>query len=394
MSLLPVAEAQRRLLDAAPALGGETAPLDQCIGRWLTGDVLARRDQPWADLSAMDGYAIRHSDLPGPWQVAGESAAGDASLAPLSSGQAMRIFTGAPLPSGADMVVMQEDVTRTGDVIRLAPGVTPRAGAHVRRARSDFAIGDTLIEGGTRLNPAHIALAAIGGYGALPVGRKPRIALISTGSELVEPGEDAPPGRLPASNAVMLGAMLSALPCEVEQVGIISDSLDILTHAFIRAKSADIIVTTGGASVGDHDLVRPALEAAGGAIDFWKIAMRPGKPLISGRLDSALVIGLPGNPVSAFATATLFLLPVIRKCAGSISPLPVPVMTPLGEAMDANASQRDAYLRATLTDGSVAVSGEQDSAMLQSLACANCFIIRHAGTPAADAGTLVPVITF
>lgn len=394
MSLLPVAEAQRRLLDAAPALGGELAPLDQCTGRWLTGEVLARRNQPWSDLSAMDGYAIRHEDLPGPWTVAGESAAGDTSLPPMMHGEAVRIFTGAPLPSGADMVVMQEDVTRTGDLIQLNPGVKPRAGAHVRRTSSDFAIGDMLIEAGERLNPAYIALAAIAGYGALPVGRRPRVAIISTGSELVEPGTEAPPGLLPASNAVMLGAMLSALPCEVEQMGIVSDSLEIMTHAFIRAKTADIIVTTGGASVGDHDLVRPALEAAGGAIDFWKIAMRPGKPLISGRLDSALVIGLPGNPVSAFATATLFLLPVIRKLAGSANPLPVAITAPLGKAMDANMSQRDSYLRATLANGSVAVSGEQDSAMLQSLARANCFIIRPAGTPAADVGTQVSVIPF
>jgi molybdopterin molybdotransferase len=394
VSLLPVALAQARLFDAAPDIGTEVSPLDQCVGRWLAGDILARRDQPWADLSAMDGYAIRHEDVPGPWQVVGESAAGDMAVPQLSRGHAMRIFTGAPLPPGADTVVMQEDVTLTGGVMHLAPGAGPRAHGHVRHAASDFHAADILIKGGIRLNAAHIALAAIGGYGALPVGRKPRIAIISTGSELVEPGADIPPGRLPASNAMMLGAMLSALPCEVEQLGIVPDSLEMLTQAFMRARTADIIVTTGGASVGDHDLVRPALEAAGGAIDFWKIAMRPGKPLIAGTLGDALVIGLPGNPVSAFATATLFLLPVVRKMAGSSDPLPPTAIVRLGEGMTANMSPRDAYLRAVMADGVVTGLGIQDSAMLQSLAQANCFIVRPAGSHDVAAGTTVTILPF
>ncbi|CAN5312346.1 molybdopterin molybdotransferase MoeA [soil metagenome] len=392
MTLLPVAEAQARLLALAPPLDSELLPLEACIGRWLTGDVIAGRDQPWADLSAMDGYAIRHDDLPGPWIVSGESAAGNDMPPALSASTAMRIFTGAPMPQGADTVVIQEDVVREGKIARLIDGATIVAGASVRKKGSDFQATSPLLAAGTRIGPAQIALAALGGHGALTVGRRPRIVLLSSGSELVPPGSDVAPGKLPSSNALMLKAMLSSLPCDVEDRGIVPDDLDAMTDAFVRAQGADIIVTTGGASVGDHDLVRPALDAAGGALDFWKIAMRPGKPLIAGHLGTSAFVGLPGNPVSAFATATLFLLPLVRALAGCGAPLPPTKCVPLGRDLGP-VGARTIYLNGRMDeDGTAWPLVDQDSAGTRALAKADCFIVRPATSLAAQAGDRVTII--
>jgi molybdopterin molybdotransferase len=393
MNLLSVAEAQARLLSLAAPLPSETLPLELCAGRWLAEDVIARRDQPWADLSAMDGYAISAEDLAGPWTLAGESAAGGDLPPPLRAGQTARIFTGAPLPQGSDMIVLQEDVERDGDTISLAPGVIAKAKAHVRLMGSDFREGATLLSSGTRLGAAQIALAAVGGYGLLRVGRRPRIAIVSTGSELVAAGDHIPPGKLPSSNALMLRTLLSTLPCEVEDMGIVPDTLSFLTDTFSRATQADLIVSTGGASVGDHDLIRPALEAAGGNLDFWKVAIRPGKPLIVGTLGNAVMLGLPGNPVSAFATANLFLLPIVRKLAGSLAPIPAPVAAQLGAAVG-EGGQRAEYLRAKLEGGVATPLDNQDSAALVALASANAFILRPAGAPAGTVGETVSVFPF
>lgn len=237
--LLPVEEAQRRLLALAPALPVETVPLLTAAGRWAAEAVAATRDQPWADLSAMDGYAIRHAELPGPWRVVGESAAGDGLPPPLGAGTALRIFTGAPMPPGADCVLVQEEAARDGDRLSLA-GEGPGGPNHNVRGRgSDFCAGDPLITPGERLTPARLALAAVAGHGMLAVRGRARVALLSTGNELVPPGVPVPPGRLPSSNATMLAALFGALGCVVTDLGIVRDDLGALGAAIDRARDAD-----------------------------------------------------------------------------------------------------------------------------------------------------------
>ncbi|WP_420143246.1 gephyrin-like molybdotransferase Glp [Sphingobium sp.] len=392
MSLLPVAEAQARLLALAALLPPKTVPIDRAVGRWLAQDLLALRDQPWSDLSAMDGYALRAAEFPGPWQVIGESAAGTAQQPLLAAGQACRIFTGAPLPPGADAILIQENAIRDGD--RLTANADPLlAGRHVRSRASDFADGATLMPAGVRLGPAQIALAVLAGHGTLTVRRRPCVALLSTGNELVPAGMSTPPGFLPSSNAPMLAAMLGALPCDVLDLGIVPDDLDAMVTAFDRARDADIIVSTGGASVGDHDLVRPAFARAGGTLDFWKIRMRPGKPLMAGRVGNAVFLGLPGNPVSAFVTAFLFLLPLVRHMSGASNPLPASMEATLAGPLPAT-GERDDYLRAFRgADGVVSVTS-QDSAATAAMAIADCLILRPAGSPAIEAGMRATILPF
>ncbi|WP_242123111.1 molybdopterin molybdotransferase MoeA [Sphingobium sp. Sx8-8] len=391
MSLLPVAEAQGRLMALGTRLPTEDVAIPACTGRWLTRDVMALRDQPWADLSAMDGYAVRAAECPGPWQVTAESSAGGALPPPLQPGEACRIFTGAPLPDGADSVLIQEDAIREGTLLRSTEASLP-TGRNVRPAASDFRGGGLLLAAGTALGPAQIALAVLGGHGTLPVARPARIALISTGNELVSPGAFASPGQLPCSNTPMLAALLASLPCEVIDLGIVRDDLNSMTAAFDRARGADIIVSTGGASVGDHDIVRPAFARAGGSLDFWKIRMRPGKPLMAGILNEAIFLGLPGNPVSAFVTATLFLLPLVRHLMGSGASLPRTMPAALASALPAT-GERDDYLRAFRSEAGVVSVTSQDSAATAALAKADCLILRPAGSPAAAAGDPVTVIS-
>lgn len=388
MALLPVETAQQRLIASATAVDVENASLAEAIGRWLADDVHALRDQPWTTLSAMDGYAIRHADLPGPWTVTDESAAGNLTLHTVRPGEAVRIFTGAPMPKGADSVLIQEEAALQGASLALAGAGPEYPGKNVRLQAADFAKGALLLRRGTRIGSPQVALAAMGGHGFLPVHRKLRIALFTTGNELAEPGLQKHPGELPASNSLMLRAMLSDLPVLIEDLGIVGDELEAQVDAFRKASSADIIVTTGGASVGDHDLIKPAFEAAGGSLDFWRIALRPGKPLMAGRNGNALFLGLPGNPVSAFVTATLFLLPLVRHMSGAADPLP-----PLFEARLANdmpaASNRAVYLRGMVENGTARPLTDQDSAGLGSLAAANALIVRPSNAPAAKAGEMV-----
>ena len=396
--LLPVADAQNRLLAMAPRVGSELLPLLDAAGRWVAEPIIARRTQPAADLSSMDGYAIRFDDLPGPWRVVGESAAGHAFKGPIQSGEAVRIFTGAAMPAGADSVLVQEEAicepspaAAGGEMLTLGGEGPPRRGTSVRRKGLDFEKGAVLIPAGVRLTPAAIALAATGGHGDLPVHRRLRIATLATGDELIPPGSAIDdPLALPEGNSAMLAAMLADLPVDVVHLGIIPDRLDALTAAF-EAAHADIIVTTGGASVGDHDFVRPALEAAGGEIDFWRVAIRPGKPMLAGRLGDAVVLGLPGNPVSAFVTATLFLRPLIAAMAGARHPLPVPLAVTLADELPANDHRQD-YLRGTISDGRVSVAAIQDSSMLATLARATCLVIRPPHAPAALAGETVQIL--
>ncbi|HEX7848720.1 MAG TPA: gephyrin-like molybdotransferase Glp [Sphingomonas sp.] len=389
--LLPVAEAQARLFALAPRVAAERLPLAQAAGRWTAEPVIARRAQPGADLSSMDGYAIRFADLPGPWRVIGESAAGRGFGGVIERGEAVRIFTGAAMPAGADSVLVQEEAKRDGDALVLAGEGPPRRGMSVRRKGLDFDRGAVLTGAGTRLTPAAIALAATGGHGALSVNRRLRIAILATGDELIAPGTASDdPLALPEGNSAMLAAMLADLPVDLTVMGIAPDRLDALVAAF-GGVQADIVVTTGGASVGDHDLVRPAIEAAGGTINFWRIAIRPGKPMLAGRLGDALVLGLPGNPVSAFVTATLFLRPLIAAMAGASDPLPRTLRATLADPLPANDHRQD-YLRATITDGRVSAAPLQDSSMLVALARAACLIVRPPHAPPAAAGDPVDIL--
>ncbi|MGY4396347.1 molybdopterin molybdotransferase [Sphingomonas sp. UYAg733] len=389
-ALLPLAEAQSRLFALAPRVSSETVTLRAAANRWAAADIVALRTQPAADLSAMDGYAIRYADLPGPFTLIGESAAGRPFAGAVGAKETARIFTGAAMPEGADTVMIQEEVAHDGNIVTLAGEGPRRLGGNTRGKGLDFATGDILVARGERLTPARIAVAATGGHGALHVSRSIRVAIVATGDELTAPGAAIGSAGLPESNGVMLAAMLDDLPVEVVDFGILPDRLDVMTAALARV-DADILVTTGGASVGDHDLVRPALEAAGGIIDFWRVALRPGKPMMAGRLREAIVLGLPGNPVSAFVTATLFLRPLIAAMAGAADPLPRTTPAMLGEALAANDHRHD-YLRAETRDGRVFASTIQDSSMLRTLSRADCLILRAPHAPAAATGEIVDTL--
>jgi molybdopterin molybdotransferase len=388
--LLPVAEAQSRLFAVAPQVGAESLPLREAAGRWAAEDILAARTQPAADLSAMDGYAIRFADMPGPWTVIGESAAGRAFAGQVERGQAVRIFTGAALPAGADTVLVQEEATRAGETMTLSGEGPPYLGRNTRAKGLDFAVGDRLVAKGDRLTPARIAVAATGGHGSLSVNRRIRVAVAATGDELVPPGSTTDGTALPESNGIMIAAMLADLPVDIVDLGILPDRLESLRDAFAGV-ACDLLVTTGGASVGDHDLVRPAIEAAGGIIDFWRIALRPGKPMMAGRLGDATVLSLPGNPVSAFVTATLFVRPLVAHMAGALDPLPQATHALLGENLAANNARTD-YLRAEIKDGRAYASTIQDSSMLLTLARSTCLIVRPGNAPAALAGDSAEIL--
>ncbi len=389
--LLPVDDAQARLLAPASPLPAQTLPVSEAAGRWLAADVIARRTQPASDLSAMDGYAIRFGERPGPWTVIGESAAGSDFVRPLAHGEAARIFTGAPVPEGADTVLVQEEAARDGDRLALDGAGPPGEGANIRRQGGDFAEGDIVLEAGQRLTPPRLALAITAGHGDLPVRRKPVVAMISTGNELAPPGTATSASQLPASNGPMLIAQLANLPVTIEDHGIVADDLGALGAALGAARGADIVVTIGGASVGDHDLVRPALEAAGASLDFWRIAMKPGKPLMAGRLGEAIVLGLPGNPASAFVSCRLFLEPLIARLGGARDPLPRAIAATLASALPA-VRGRSEYLRGRWCDAGVEALPQQSSAALAALAEAELLIHRPAYAVAAAAGDRVEIL--
>ncbi|WP_293882354.1 gephyrin-like molybdotransferase Glp [Sphingomonas sp.] len=389
--MIGVEEAQARILALHAPVSTEIVPLLEAAGRWTATPVVAKRTQPAHDLSAMDGYAIRHQDGAGPWRVVGDSVAGTPYPNEIGPAQAARIFTGAAIPAGSDTVVIQENITRTGDTIILSGNGPKALGDHVRTAGSDFTIGATLIETGVLLTPARIALAAMGGHDTIAVRRRLRVAIISTGSELVPPGVDAGPDRLPSSNAPMLATLLRTLPVDIVDLGIIPDDLAQLTAAFMASGTCDIVVSTGGASVGDHDLVRPALTAAGATLDFWKVAMRPGKPLMAGRLGDTVVLGLPGNPVSALVTAVLFLRPLVAHLAGAADPIPPRIRVRIGEPLPAVGPRTD-FVRTHWQDGSLSPTFPGDSGMLLPLAGADALVVRPAGAPALAEGSLVEAI--
>ncbi len=387
---LPLAEAQARLLALSPALPVEQRPVTKCLGHYLAEPLLARRTQPAAALSAMDGYAMRSADLPGPWEVIGESAAGQPFAGTIGKAQAARISTGAVVPSGADMVLLQEDSTRDGNTLSLTGEPPAPPERHIRPAGMDFSADTVLIEAGTHIGPAQIALAIAGGHSHLAVRRTVALTVIDSGDELVPPGHLPELHQLPASNGPMLCAMAAALPVNITHKGPVADKLADLATALEAASAADVIITSGGASVGDHDLIRPALEAIGATIDFWRVGIKPGKPLLIATRGHQIIIGLPGNPASAYVTAFLFMLPLLRAMLGAAQPLPRTIPARLTGPMPKGGSRME-FLRAHWDGANVTLDALQDSGALSPLARANALVVREAWADPRAAGTDVPV---
>jgi molybdopterin molybdotransferase len=389
MALLPLDEAQARLLALAEPLSLERVDVPGALGRYLAEPLRARRAQPAAHASAMDGYAVSSADLAGPWRVIGESAAGHPFAGRPGAGEAVRISTGALLPDGCDTVIIQEDTEREGEHLRLAGIPAAEALRHVRRCGSDFACDEALLPAGTRIGPAQLALALAAGHKHLPVRRPARIAVIDSGDELAADPEACAPHQVPASNGAMIAALVAALPCEVRRIGPVADDLGALAAALRAAEDCDVVVTTGGASVGDHDLVRPALTAWGATLDFWKVAIRPGKPLMVARRGRQLALGLPGNPVSSLVTGYLFLLPLLRALGGAAQPLPRPLPFTLAGPLPPVGSRRE-FIRARFdAEGRIVPLDSRDSGALGALAQAEALIDRPAGAAAASAGETV-----
>ncbi|WP_103256535.1 molybdopterin molybdotransferase MoeA [Tabrizicola aquatica] len=387
--MISVEEALARCLALAAPLPHETVPLAQAAGRWMCSPATARRDQPPFPASAMDGYAVQGD--PGPddtFVVIGEAGAGHAFAGPVGSGQAVRIFTGAPVPAGATRVIIQEDVVRVGDRIILKDGLD--AGLHIRPQGQDFRAGDSLSP--RRLRPNDLALLAAMNISAVQATRKPVVALVATGDELVMPGEDPAPDQIIASNSFALKAMVEAAGGEARLLPIARDTEAELATVLGLAEGADLIVTIGGASVGDHDLVG---KVAGLEHSFWKLALRPGKPLMAGRLNGVPMLGLPGNPVSAIVCGHLFLLPMVRAMLGDPAPAPKPLMARLTVDLPAN-GPRAHYMRARLAPGDgmpeIAPFDRQDSALLSILGQADALLLRPVDAPACRAGDTVPYL--
>jgi molybdopterin molybdotransferase len=396
---MPVADALAVVLSGAEALPEETVALDAAYHRTLARDVAALRTQPPQAMSAMDGYAVRSADaasVGARLKVIGEIAAGRPFERVVGAGEAVRIFTGGVIPNGADAVVIQEETVVEGD--RIAVTEAAVAGRHIRPAGVDFHQGDILITAGSRLSDRHLSLAAGMNHPNLPVHRRPKVALLATGDELVMPGQTPGPGQIVYSNGYALRALARAEGAEVVDLGVAADTLEATTSGIRRARDAgaDILVTTGGASVGDHDLVKLGLEAEGVAMAFWRIAMRPGKPMMHGRLGAMRVIGLPGNPVSSYVCGFLFLVPLIRKLSGRSVVHHAIESALLGRNVAAN-DQRQDYLRARLEqrpDGSLIATqvDHQDSSLLANLAAARALVIRPPFALAAEAGTACDIL--
>ncbi|MGQ0486674.1 MAG: molybdopterin molybdotransferase MoeA [Hyphomicrobiales bacterium] len=396
MALLPVEEALARILKDVKPIAAEAVPLNKAAGRVLAEALKARRDQPPFAASAMDGYAVRAEDVaaaPVRLKVIGMAAAGHAFKGALKAGEAVRIFTGAPLPRGADCVVIQENTTAEEGFVTVNQPV--RAAQNARARGLDFKAGETLLAPGIRINARDIGLAAAMNRANLRVRRKPLVAVIATGDELVLPGARPRPDQIVSSNSHALTAMAEHFGARVLNLGIVADTLKATLRAIARAAAADILMTSGGASVGEHDFVQEALKRSGVKVDFWKIAMRPGKPFMYGRRGRQRVMGLPGNPVSALVCARLFLKPLLNVLLG----LPAesePMQARLGSSMKANDSRQD-YVRATLRqapDGARIVTpfALQDSSMQRTLRESHCLIVRPPLAPAAAEGDLVVIL--
>ena len=398
-SLLLVADALARILDGVTPLPGESVPLLEAPSRVLASDLLALRTQPPEDLSAMDGYAARAADVakvPAALKVIGEVAAGHPFEGNVGAGEAARIFTGGVVPPGTDTIVIQENTTRDGATVTVTTPVAK--GKHIRRAGLDFAKGQTLLTAGHRLTDRDLMLAAAMNHPTVSVHRRPKIAVLGTGDELKPPGSDPGPGEIIYSNGFALMALARAEGCDVIDLGIVPDQIDATVAAIrkARASGADILLTSGGASVGDHDLVQKGLAAEGLKLSFWKVALRPGRPMMNGRLGAMHVLGVPGNPVSAFVCAFLFLVPLIRRLSGRSDEIPQTESALLGVDLPENDERAD-YMRATLAPGPEGTPVAtpvpvQDSSMIAALAKADCLVIREPFHPAAKAGTRCAIL--
>lgn len=386
---LSVEDARARILARAAALPSETVPLAQADGRTLAETVTAVRDQPPFDASAMDGWAVRRADVGEATRlrIVGESAAGRGHAATLQPGEAVRIFTGAPVPAGADLVVIQEEATREGDQVRLGPAGT---GGNIRPRGGDFRVGTVLLEAGQRLDPWRLSLAAAAGRAKLAVARRPRVAVLATGEELAAPGGPAGPFQIYESGSAGLLPMLvrwGATPTRLAPTG--DDAATIA--AAVRDIAADVIVTVGGASVGDYDLVKPALATLGLELDVETINVRPGKPTWFGRLsDGRLVLGLPGNPASAFVCAELFLRPLVLALQGATTPRGMTTAR-LAAPLPAN-GPREHWMRARLGPDGVTPFPDQDSSLVTVLAAADALLRRLPGAEAAAVGDAADVL--
>ena len=395
---LSVAEALERVLADVAAIPAETVPIGQAMGRILAEPIVARLTQPPFNASAMDGYAVQSADLsvlPMRLSVVGQSAAGHPFPGRLEAGQAVRIFTGAPVPEGADTVVIQENTDAADGAVIIREGKTD-LGLNIRPRGGDFSESDELLKAGRRLGARELTLAAAGGHGELNVRRRPVVAILATGDELVQPGKMPATGQIVCSNPLGVAALAAQAGAETRLLGIAKDTRESLAAHIEAARDADILITIGGASVGDHDLVGPVLEELGMSLAFWKIDMRPGKPLLFGRLGAQRVMGLPGNPVSALICARVFLVPLIREMLGLPRVEAAAVTAHLTEAVEAN-GPRQHYMRAILgrgEDGShiVRPTRSQDSSLVRTLSDANALLVRPPNAPALEAGTQVPVL--
>src|SRR3954451_21012277 len=397
--MISVKEALARLMAPLAPVPPEQVSIADAVGRVLAEDVASRRTQPTFAVSAMDGYAVRAEDVanvPVTLRIVAEIPAGAGFGGRLGPGEAARIFTGAPLPDGADTIVIQEDTERSGDRVEVREGA-PR-GRYVRPAGLDFAEGDVLLRAPRRLTPRDIGLAAAMNRPWLFVHRRPRVAILSTGDEIVMPGDPIGPHQIVSSNALALSAFVTASGGVPVLVGNAPDDPEALRHIAAAAAGVDLFVTTGGVSVGEHDLVRDVLSEDGLAIDFWEIAMRPGKPLMFGHYRGVPMVGLPGNPVSTLVCALLFLKPALERLSGLPDDTEPQQTARLGVPLKQNDRRQD-YLRARLQrapDGVLeAVPFEvQDSSMMRPLAASDCLVMRPPHATALPAGAEVPIITF
>jgi molybdopterin molybdotransferase len=392
--MLSLEEARARWLTALPALAPERAAIGDAAGRVLAADLVADRPLPPFDYSAMDGYAVAASDCTGdgPWTLPVEATSRAGGAAPrLAPGTACRILTGAPIPPGADAVLMQENVAREGQAIAFS--AKPKAGQHIRRAGEDLATGAVALRAGTRLRPGAIALAAMLGRSELVVVRRPVVTFLCTGDELVAPGDPPRPGSIPESNGAPLAALAEQAGASVRIAPIVADDEDATRRAVVDALAGtDVLVTVGGVSVGDHDHVRPALEGAGVALDFWKVAIKPGKPIAVGRRGAQYVLGLPGNPASALVTFVVFGAPLIRGLQGDHAPSPTLLPAELAAGRK-RSPDRIEFVRATLAarDGRLIATAHdnQASGAATSLAASDGLVVVPAGEGPIAAGAKV-----
>lgn len=395
--MLSVRDAHARVVAAFEALPSETVSVADAAGRVLAVPPRARLTQPPVDLSAMDGYAVRAADVsavPGALTLVGQAPAGGSYDRALQPGETVRIFTGGPLPMGADSIVIQEDTKADGPKITVLEA--PRVGRHIRKAGLDFSAGDSPLEAGRTLTTRDVALAAAMNHPWLSVHRKPRVAILSTGDELVMPGEPVGRNQIVSSSGIAVAALVRGWGGEPTLFDIARDDAKLIERCIEAGAQHDLLITLGGASVGDHDLVQDALKAQGFDMDFWKIAMRPGKPLMFAARDRARVLGLPGNPVSTMVCALLFLKPALERMLGQSGDLPRTVPARLAGDVKQN-DQREDYVRSRLSrnaDGTLTVDPHpvQDSSMLSVLAASNGLMIRPAHDPARRAGDTVQVV--